>query len=44
MMRNCMQRNRIAELVLGAPRETAEMANPQGPVSPPGLCVDLFLE
>jgi hypothetical protein len=31
MMRNCMQRNKIAELVLGAPRETAEMANPQTP-------------
>jgi len=29
MMRNCMQRNKIAELVLGAPRETAEMAKPQ---------------
>ena len=29
MMRNCMQRNKIAELVLGAPRETAERANPQ---------------
>ncbi len=29
MIRNCMQRNKIAELVLGAPRETAEMANPQ---------------
>jgi hypothetical protein len=29
MMRNCVQRNKIAELVLGAPRETAEMANPQ---------------
>jgi hypothetical protein len=24
-----MQRNKIAELVLGAPRETAEMAKPQ---------------
>jgi hypothetical protein len=29
MMRNGMQRNKIAELVLGAPRETAEMAKPQ---------------
>jgi hypothetical protein len=33
MMRNCMQRNKIAELVLGAPRETAEMANPQAGAS-----------
>jgi hypothetical protein len=35
MMRNCMQRNKIAELVLGAPRETAEMANPQGSLRDP---------
>ena len=35
MMRNCMQRNKIAELVLGAPRETAEMANPQAWASRP---------
>jgi hypothetical protein len=27
-----MQRNKIAELVLGAPRETAEMAKPQTPL------------
>jgi signal transduction histidine kinase len=37
MMRNCMQRKKIAELVLGAPRETAEMANPHRPVRTPGL-------
>jgi hypothetical protein len=37
MVRNCMQRNKIAELVLGAPRETAEMAKPQRPVGTPGL-------